>query len=49
VTRNSADTRLGKHSAPIFISAMSFGSRGETTFRAYAEGAKRLRIIAMNR
>ena len=48
VTRNSADTRLGKHSAPIFISAMSFGSQGETTFRAYAEGAKRLKIIAMN-
>ena len=27
---------------------MSFGSQGETTFRAYAEGAKRLRIVAMN-
>jgi glutamate synthase (NADPH/NADH) large chain len=48
VTRNSADTRIGNHSAPIFISAMSFGSQGETTFRAYAEGAKRLKIIAMN-
>jgi glutamate synthase (NADPH/NADH) large chain len=48
VTRNLADTRIGNHSAPIFIAAMSFGSQGETTFRAYAEAAKRLRIVAMN-
>ncbi|MFM7978834.1 MAG: glutamate synthase-related protein, partial [Candidatus Fonsibacter sp.] len=48
VTRNSADTRMQNHSAPIFISAMSFGSQGEITFRAYAEAAKRLQIIAMN-
>jgi glutamate synthase (NADPH/NADH) large chain len=48
VTRNMADTRIGNHSAPIFIAAMSFGSQGETTFRSYAEAAKRLRIVAMN-
>jgi glutamate synthase (NADPH/NADH) large chain len=48
VTRNMADTRIGNHSAPIFIAAMSFGSQGETTFRAYAEAAKRLKIVAMN-
>ncbi|MBK9313489.1 MAG: alpha-hydroxy-acid oxidizing protein [Acidobacteria bacterium] len=48
VTRNMADTRIGNHNAPIFIAAMSFGSQGETTFRSYAEGAKRLRIVAMN-
>ncbi len=48
VTRNLADTKIGNHNAPIFIAAMSFGSQGETTFRAYAEGAKRLRIVAMN-
>ena len=48
VTRNTADTRAGNHSAPIFIAAMSFGSQGETTFRAYAEAAKRLKIVAMN-
>jgi glutamate synthase (NADPH) large chain len=48
VARNQADTRIGNHNAPIFIAAMSFGSQGETTFRAYAEGAKRLRIVAMN-
>jgi glutamate synthase (NADPH/NADH) large chain len=48
VTRNLADTRVGNHTAPIFIAAMSFGSQGETTFRAYAEAAKRLKIVAMN-
>ncbi|MBO0721445.1 MAG: alpha-hydroxy-acid oxidizing protein, partial [Blastocatellia bacterium] len=48
VTRNQADTKIGNHSAPIFIAAMSFGSQGETTFRSYAEAAKRLRIVAMN-
>ncbi|MGH9753518.1 MAG: glutamate synthase-related protein, partial [Blastocatellia bacterium] len=48
ITRNLADTKIGNHSAPIFIAAMSFGSQGETTFRAYAEAAKRLKIVAMN-
>jgi glutamate synthase (NADPH/NADH) large chain len=48
VTRNLADTRIGNHSAPIFIAAMSFGSQGEITFRAYAEAAKRLKVVAMN-
>lgn len=48
VTRNLADTKIGNHSAPIFIAAMSFGSQGEITFRAYAEAAKRLKIVAMN-
>ncbi len=48
VTRNYADTKIGNHHAPIFIAAMSFGSQGETTFRAYAEAAKKLKIVAMN-
>ncbi len=48
VTRNLADTKIGNHFAPIFFAAMSFGSQGETTFRSYAEAAKRLKIIAMN-
>src|SRR5262245_63724023 len=43
-----SDTMIGAHIAPIFIAAMSFGSQGETTFRAYAEAAKRLKIVAMN-
>jgi len=42
------DTRAGHHSAPFYFSAMSFGSQGETSFRAYAEGAKLLDIICIN-
>jgi len=42
------DSRAGRHSAPFFFSAMSFGSQGETSFRAYAEAAKRLDIICIN-
>ncbi|HEX7313104.1 MAG TPA: glutamate synthase-related protein [Pyrinomonadaceae bacterium] len=42
------DTRAGRHAAPFYFSAMSFGSQGEASFRAYAEGAKRLDIICVN-
>ncbi|MBV9924774.1 MAG: glutamate synthase [Acidobacteria bacterium] len=42
------DTRAGRHAAPFYFSAMSFGSQGETSFRAYAEAAKRLDIICVN-
>lgn len=42
------DTRAGHHAAPFYFSAMSFGSQGETSFRAYAEGAKQLDIICVN-
>jgi glutamate synthase (NADPH/NADH) large chain len=42
------DTRAGRHGAPFYFSAMSFGSQGETSFRAYAEGARRLDIICVN-
>ena len=44
--RASAD--VGLHSYPIVISSMSFGSQGETAYRAYAEAAKRINIVAMN-
>ncbi|HEX8146770.1 MAG TPA: glutamate synthase-related protein [Pyrinomonadaceae bacterium] len=42
------DTRAGRHAAPFYFSAMSFGSQGETSFRAYAEGAKQLDIVCVN-
>jgi glutamate synthase (NADPH) large chain len=42
------DTRAGRHAAPFYFSAMSFGSQGETSFRAYAEAARRLDIICIN-
>jgi glutamate synthase (NADPH/NADH) large chain len=43
-----ASPEVGLHSYPIVISSMSFGSQGETAYRAYAEAAKRINIIAMN-
>jgi glutamate synthase (NADPH) large chain len=43
-----SDASVGGHSYPIVISSMSFGSQGETAYRAYAEAAMRANIIAMN-
>jgi len=48
VDPEEVDTRVGSHDLPILISAMSFGSQGETPFRIYAEAARRLNIICMN-
>ncbi|HEX8502324.1 MAG TPA: glutamate synthase-related protein [Pyrinomonadaceae bacterium] len=42
------DTRAGRHAAPFYFSAMSFGSQGEASFRAYAEAAKQLDVICVN-
>mgnify|MGYP006285800107 FL=1 len=36
------------HDMPLVIPAMSFGSQGENSFRAYAEAAKRLNIVCIN-
>src|SRR5205807_641053 len=33
----AAETTAGEHAAPFYISSMSFGSQGETAYRAYAE------------
>jgi glutamate synthase (NADPH/NADH) large chain len=43
-----ATAEVGLHDYPIVISSMSFGSQGEVAYRAYAEAAKRVNIIAMN-
>jgi len=45
---DEASTTAGEHSAPFYISSMSFGSQGETAYRAYAEAAKRLDILCIN-
>ena len=37
-----------RHTMPVLITAMSFGSQGELAYRAYAEAAKRLDIICVN-
>ena len=43
-----ADTRTGEHAAPFYISSMSFGSQGETAYRAYAEAMARLDLLCVN-
>ena len=42
------DTGITGHALPFVIASMSFGSQSETAFRAYAEAAQRLNIIALN-
>jgi len=39
---------VGDHSLPFLISSMSFGSQGETAFRAYAEAAMQADMLCMN-
>ncbi len=43
-----ADTSAGEHAAPFYISSMSFGSQGETAYRAYAEAMARLDLLCVN-
>ena len=45
---SQVDAGVGHHSYPIVISSMSFGSQGETAFRAYPEAAKRVNIVCVN-
>ncbi|MBE2270737.1 MAG: alpha-hydroxy-acid oxidizing protein [Anaerolinea sp.] len=42
------DTRIGGHDLPVLIGAMSFGSQGELSYKAYGEAAARLNIICIN-
>jgi glutamate synthase (NADPH/NADH) large chain len=44
----AADTSAGEHAAPFYISSMSFGSQGETAYRAYAEAMARLDMLCVN-
>jgi glutamate synthase (NADPH/NADH) large chain len=43
-----ARTRTGDHDAPMYISSMSFGSQGETAYRAYAEAMARMDLLCIN-
>ena len=45
---SQVDPGVGRHSYPIVISSMSFGSQGETAFRAYAESAKQINVLCVN-
>ena len=42
------DISVGRHAMPLVIAAMSFGSQGENSFRAYAEAAVKADIVCMN-
>ncbi len=46
--RGAVDISKGGHAMPMVIAAMSFGSQGESSFRTYAEAAKRANIVGMN-
>ncbi len=48
ISPDEVNIKIGEHAAPIYISAMSFGSQGETSFRSFAEAAHRLNIICIN-
>ena len=45
---SQVDLSVGDYSLPFVIGAMSFGSQGEISFRAYADAAARLNIICIN-
>ena len=44
----AVDITVGRHAMPLLICAMSFGSQGESSFRAYAEAARKVNVICMN-
>jgi len=45
---NEVDISIGRHAMPLVISAMSFGSQGENSFRVYAEAGRKANIVCMN-
>ena len=48
VKPEDVNIKMGGHDMPVLISAMSFGSQGELSYKAYAEAAKKLNIICVN-
>lgn len=48
VIASQVDLSIRDYRLPFVISAMSFGSQGETSFRAYAQAAAQLDIICIN-
>ncbi|GEM85881.1 glutamate synthase-related protein [Meiothermus granaticius] len=42
------DLSVGGHSLPFVITAMSFGSQGEASFRAYVEAVQQLNMVCIN-
>ena len=48
IPADRVSSRVGEHTLPFLISSMSFGSQGETAFRAYAEAAYQADMLCMN-
>lgn len=48
VPPDRVDIGVGWHDYPFVISSMSFGSQGEVAYRAYAEAAYRLNMLALS-
>ncbi|NWG06861.1 MAG: alpha-hydroxy-acid oxidizing protein [Chloroflexi bacterium] len=48
VDPSQVDLGVTSHRLPFLISSMSFGSQGETAYRAYAEAALRLNMLSLN-
>jgi glutamate synthase (NADPH/NADH) large chain len=48
VDPSEVDISIKDHAMPVLISAMSFGSQGELSYKAYAEAAYLLNIICVN-
>ncbi len=48
IPADRVSSSVGDHQLPFLISSMSFGSQGETPFRAYAEAAYRADMLCMN-
>ncbi len=48
IAANQVDVSIGDYDAPVYFAAMSYGSLSEAMFRAVAEAAFRLNIVAMN-
>ena len=44
----AADASVAGHRYPLVVSSMSFGSQGETAYRAYLEGAARAGVLCLN-
>jgi glutamate synthase (NADPH/NADH) large chain len=45
---DQVDLGITSHKLPFLIASMSFGSQGETAYRAYAEAAFRLNMLSLN-
>ena len=45
---HEVDISIERHNLPFAISSMSFGSQGETAYKAYAEAGALLNMVALN-